>query len=368
MYITENQSIGESVLFMLSARSTLAEMVEDSSHENADVMVNFLMNEATDYEVMNLLVTGQLPEEKYNHVAEGLLFSVLKEQVLRASSTLTEMVGQQTFNDFLTKVDTLYPHVSTAAPMLEFFAHQDPAIAGAMLLAEGPAGAGAITKAAAKKLAAKTGEGGMGLKDVSGQAKAMTQPGYGASAAGKSAGATDITKATWSPRTGGEGDPTGASSAKSIAQNKAGVSPSPADSPVPGGDVSTLGQLKQGAADTLASIKAGINSAADAVSSFAKTPAGWAVGGAALAALLAYGSAKTYKRFFSKAAGACRGMGGPAKTDCMKKYQGRAYMAQAGDLQRGMASCGKAKNPDSCKSAVSGKIERLKAKARKISG
>jgi hypothetical protein len=39
MYITENQDLGDSVLFLLAARRTLAEMVEDSKTENADVMV-----------------------------------------------------------------------------------------------------------------------------------------------------------------------------------------------------------------------------------------------------------------------------------------------------------------------------------------
>jgi hypothetical protein len=33
-----------------------------------------------------------------------------------------------------------------------------------------------------------------------------------------------------------------------------------------------------------------------------------------------------------------------------------------------MASCAKAKNPDACRSAVGGKVERLKAKAAKIAG
>ena len=40
MYITENQSIGESVLFLLAARNTLADMVSESGHENSETMAD----------------------------------------------------------------------------------------------------------------------------------------------------------------------------------------------------------------------------------------------------------------------------------------------------------------------------------------
>jgi hypothetical protein len=341
MYITENQNIGESVLFLLSARTTLAEMVQDSGHKSADVMINFLMNEASDYEIISLLVTGALPSEKYDQVAESYLFSILKEQVLRQSETITEMMGQASFNDFLSKVDSVYPVMSTAAPMLEFFAPQNPQIAGAMILAEADPGADVyrnIAKAATKKFA-KYGQHGQKAHDLPGNIPSTSAPrNVELAKGGPLAGRPDIS--------GGAGEA--------------------------GGWVTRLKghayDIKAGAEKALADVKAGVQSAADVVSKFAKTPAGHAVGGAALAALLAYAAAKTYKRFFSKAAGACRGMSGGAKTDCMNKFRGRALMAQAADLQKGMASCAKAKNPTACKSAVGGKIERLKARAARLAG
>jgi hypothetical protein len=346
MYITENQNIGESVLFLLSARSTLAEMVEDSNHKNADVMINFLMNEASDYEIISLLTVGALPDKKYDQVAEAYLFSVLKEQVLRQSQAITEMIGQASFNDFLNKVDSVYPVMSTTVPMLEFFAPQDPQILGAAILAE-QGGAKEFYKALAKKQASHPGPA-----------------------------------PTWKGNYG----PHGASSAKAIAQNKmtagdiarqrAGEGPlGTMNRGTTGDSIPLKSRLSNASSDlqawgnkTLADIKAGVHSVADVVSNFAKSTPGHVVGGAALAALLAYAAAKTYKRFFSKAAGACRGMSGGAKTDCMNKFRGRALMAQAADLQKGMASCAKAKNPAACKSAVGGKIERLKARAAKVAG
>lgn len=352
MYITENQNIGESVLFLLSARNSLSEMVEDSGHENADVMVNFLMNEASDYEIMSLLVTGQLPDEQYNQVAESYLFSMLKEQVLRNSETITEMIGERTFNDFLGKVDSVYPNVSTAGPMLEFFSAQHPQIAGAMLLSERPR-MGDLTP---KKMAdipkppkgpqdtaadIKSAEGGAtmtgGMKSFPGGKVAPTGKGASADASmAKDAKAGGFTQDRFSQEYPHQAMP------KEPLATRLG--------------------------DVAKDIKASASELGAKFSKWATGPEGKIVGGAALAALLAYAAAKTYKRFFSKAAGACRGMSGGAKTDCMNKFRGRALMAQAADLQRGMASCAKAKNPATCKSAVSGKIERLKAKARKISG
>lgn len=347
MYITENQSIGESVLFMLSARRTLAEMVEDSGHKSANVMVNFLMNEATDLEILSLLVEGYLPDEKYNAGGEVILFSRLKEQALANSATMIEMMGESSFNDFMTRVDTVYPHMSTAGPMLEFFAAQSPEITGAMLLSEGPYSALAAKKAAAL---AKTGP----LSTMSSGGKTFSQN----AAAGKGAAISATNKAH--QLAGGKGSAIDATTQRLSSYGKPDTGGGPA-----GFKPDVIKQTEPG---MLAQIKAHIQSASDAVSAFAKTPAGHVVGGAAVAALLAYAAAKTYKRFFSKAAGACRGMSGGAKTDCMEKYRGRAYMAQAADLQRGMASCAKARNPESCKSAVGGKIERLKAKASKLGG
>jgi len=359
MYITENQSLGESVLFMISARNSLAEMVEDSGHENSNTMMQFLINEASDYEIMSLLVEGVIPKEKYNDVNEAVLFSVLKEQVLANTSNISEMIGQQSFSDFMTKVDSVYPHVSTAGPMLEFFAATEPAIAGAMLISERPRFADAAAK---KAEAVKGGSDVAGLKKaVAGaKAKAGTSPGEGGPemAGGMKSFA------------GGQVAPTGKGAAADASMKKDLYARGPGGKE--GFDVPNVDPSQTTLGAKLSMLKGDVQLTAAKVgaklSSFAKTPEGLAVGGAALAALLAYAAAKTYKRFFSKAAGACRGMSGPAKTDCMGKFRGRALMAQAGDLQRGMASCGKSKNPAACKSAVGGKIERLKAKARKSGG
>ena len=299
MYITENQSIGESVLFLLAARNTLADMVSESGHENSETMADFLVNEASDYEVMSLLVDGVLPDEKYDNGHEAYLFSSLKESALMSAAVVSEAVGNAAFNDFMTKVDRIYPQLSTQGTMLEFFASQNRDVALAMIFEAGE------TATAGMKLA----KGHETLMQ-----KAQLAPGRVADTVGDVAG-----------------------------------------------------KVSQAGGDALTWIKSQANSAAQAgqeasakVAKFAQTPGGQAIGGAALAALLAYASVKTYKRFFSKAAKACGGQSGTAKSQCMAQYKSKAKAAQAQDLARGASACAKTKNPAACKAAVNSKIASLK--------
>jgi len=106
--------------------------------------------------------------------------------------------------------------------------------------------------------------------------------------------------------------------------------------------------------------------AGKAVSKFAQTPAGKAVGGAAAAAMAIYAGAKIYKRFFSQAAKACSGKSGAEKTACMGKYKKQAIMKQASAIQSAASKCAKSKDPAKCKAAVAAKVNALKAKAAKV--
>lgn len=280
MYITENQTIGDSVLFLLAARKSLAEIVGSSGSENAEALAEFLIDEASDHEIMSLLVEGKLPEEKYDHVSEIALFSYLKECVLMDAAMISEAMGSQAFADFMGKVDSVYPVLSTQSPVLEFFAMQHKDVAVATILEGETAYMGTLAHKGSETLGQKA-----------------TLAGHDALSALKAAG--------------------------------------------------------QSAMDLAAKV-------GPKVSAFAKTGAGQAVGGAALAALLIYASAKTYKRFLSKAAKACSGQSGAAKSQCMKEYKGKAKAAQAADLAKAANACAKTKNPEACKAAVQRKIAALR--------
>jgi hypothetical protein len=291
MYITESQNIRESVLFLLSARDTLTQMVLESNHENSDEMVGFLENEASDYEIMSLLVTGVLPEEKQNIAAEAYLFSFMKEQTLKSHDLVVKAMGTDAFNSFLHEVDSVFPAMMTTKPMLKFYQEQGNAIA---IIEQSPTMAG--------------------LKGVVKTAKDYYSPGGGGEAVG---GAVKTAKDYWMKA---------------------------------GGDAVSAG-------------RAAIEKGLPQFKSWATSPAGQGVAGAALGALVIYGAMKAYRRFFSAAAKACAGQSGEAKTACMGKAKKSAYAKKAAFLQAGMGACAKSKNPEKCKAAIGRKVSSLQAKA-----
>ncbi len=330
MFITENQNIGDSVLFLLSSRAALANIVEASGPENSKGLISFIHNEASDYEVMHLLLKGSLPTEKYNTVAEMILFSEFKESMLLNHDFVTEMVGQAIFDNVLNEVDSLYMQGSTARPVLEFDMHTDRDLAFAYMISEAailseiPAGRESLRGLALLK---------QKMAGLVGPAKAKALAIYNAAKAKLVAAKAGAVK--------------GAAATKTAA--------------VKAGAAAKGAAVKGGVAAKGAAVKAGA-----ATSKFAATKAGLATGGAAAGALAIYAGAKIYKRFFSQAAKACGGQSGPAKTACMKKYKKQAIMKQASAIQSASGTCAKSKNPGKCKAAVGKKVASLKAKAAGI--
>ena len=224
---------------------------------------------------------------------------------------------------------------------------------------QGTAATAATAAAPGGVTAGRTAGGPGGPQSGADPSVAVTQTPVRDVPGGQSVGMPGGQKAA--PTTPAPAGPTGTSSADAIAQNKAKVDMNPvtADTPVPGGDVSTLGQIKQGAADTVEkgkelagdlatkakevggdvvskgaelgkqagdvvstklqglgtdpSVAGGVGSAIQAVT-------GSPLGLAALGGAAAFGGYKLYKRFMSKSASACRGYSGGDKTSCMRSY------------------------------------------------
>lgn len=83
---------------------------------------------------------------------------------------------------------------------------------------------------------------------------------------------------------------------------------------------------------------------------------------AAAVALVVAGGYAIYKRYFSKAAKACKGKSGSERSVCIKKFKIDAIKAQISALNSGMGKCAKTKNPSKCKAAIQNKVAKLKAK------
>jgi hypothetical protein len=115
----ENQNYADSLLFLGSARIALANIVKESTVKNKKQLVSYIYNEASDYEIMHLLVRGGMPDEKFNHVDEAELWMEFKIQILGNRKTVQEMVSNEIFTNVLTEVDSIYP-LQSAESLFEY--------------------------------------------------------------------------------------------------------------------------------------------------------------------------------------------------------------------------------------------------------
>ncbi len=86
-------SFSDSMLFLTNARNALVSVVDESAidpNRKAELS-RFVKNEATDYQVMSLVINEELPDEKYNLKEEMALFDDLETMVFE--SGLDEWIG-----------------------------------------------------------------------------------------------------------------------------------------------------------------------------------------------------------------------------------------------------------------------------------
>jgi hypothetical protein len=124
------------------------------------------------------------------------------------------------------------------------------------------------------------------------------------------------------------------------------------------GGVKTATKAVKGAAETAGDK---ISGAAGKAAEFAQSQPG-VVGAAVAAAAALTAGVMAYRRFFSKAAQACKT--NPDRKACLAQYKMKAKQAQIAALNSGKAKCAKTKNPGQCKAKIDGKINALKAKMR----
>jgi hypothetical protein len=101
--------------------------------------------------------------------------------------------------------------------------------------------------------------------------------------------------------------------------------------------------------------------AAGKAAEFAQNQPGM-VGAAVAAAAALTAGVMAYRRFFSKAAKACKTS--PDRAQCLAQYKMKAKQAQISALNAGKAKCAKTSKPEQCKAKIDGKINTLKAKMR----
>jgi len=111
----------ESLFLLKVARGYVSESIMSSDIEEKQELVNYIHNEASDYEVMHLVVLGEMPEEKYDSIAEAGVWQLFKEFVIMNTETLKENMFEE---DIMTIVYEMGPvsdfGYSSSAPILEF--------------------------------------------------------------------------------------------------------------------------------------------------------------------------------------------------------------------------------------------------------
>lgn len=299
LLIKGNQNIQESSLFFLSARSVLAETVKYKKQSLTEAAEKYLTNEASDFEVLSLLLLGKLPPVKYSPVLESALLSIFKEKIMKAYPMYSQILGENTINSFIHEVDSLYPKLSTQKPVLEFY--------NSLMEQKSPdefmRGGGEFKPFFPKTT---TGE--------------RNQDAWEAS----------INKG------------------ETIARG-----------PESEGIIASLKSLISKAGEKGSEW---VKSFIDFAKTPEGTTAGATVAATALAALMIYGAYKVYKNFLSKAAQACAGKKGTEKDACMQAYKNKAAQAQMQTLNKVKVACKKSKDPAKCNAIVMAKMQKIRAK------
>jgi hypothetical protein len=309
--------IPESILFLTSARLAVREVVKvsDTLDEHMKEYVSyFVMNEATDYQIMSMVVGEEFSEEKHNLEDELYLFDQFKEMVVENYHEFSTFMEKEDIFSLIYEIGPISGEgLSTAVPILEHLfesgiLHEKPRKTVADLAFDARFKARGLKKSIPHRVKGIAATGKGAAKDVS-----ATASKYASKAAEK--GRNVAFDARFKAR----------------------------------GLKKSIPHRAKGLAKTVV-----------------KSTAGKVVGAVALATAAIYAGVKVYQRFMGAAAKACSGQSGSARGACVNKYKAGALKGQIAATSQGMAKCGAAKNPDKCKQAIQNRVVSLKGKLSKV--
>jgi len=326
----------ESIAFFSCLREAIKlsiDTMEDISEAEKQSLSSFVLNEASDYEIMHFSVFSKFPSEKYNNVMEESLVEYIKDMLYENYFELSEFLTEKGIDSL---VESLVPldnyGLSSSKSILEHLSNT-----GLLkeLISESERSRSVEKQLAQKRANARAGE------IVSGDRDARLRAADEKSRADQGAVEDDKVDIGTEIATRGRMALHNAQTSASSAYNKAKEKVT---------NFLDNNKMAQSASD------AG-KRAADFVRNNAKP-----LGATVIAAALLYGGYKTFKRFLSKAARACSNQSGAAKTACMEKFKANAIKAQIADLRKSLNSCKNANNPQKCQATIQAKIQKLQAK------
>ena len=121
------------------------------------------------------------------------------------------------------------------------------------------------------------------------------------------------------------------------------------------------GQAGEAVKDVASQAGEKVAGAASKAAEFAQGHGGM-IGAAVGAAAALTAGVMAYRKFFSKAAQACKSA--PNREECLSQYKMKAKQAQISALAAGKAKCAKTKNPAGCNAKIDAKVASLKSKMR----
>lgn len=323
-------NIPDSILFLTSCRLAIKESIninEDMEKYTKLALADFVMNEATDYQIMSIIVEDEYVEEKYNLIGEAELFDRYKAMAIDNIGQFSSILESEDLKTLLYEIGPISQEgLSTAVPILEFL-HESG------VLSEKGKMSDLVSKAKEKgsDLAFDARFKGRGLKKRL-DAKGNVIKGKVKAGAEKVKGAVGSAKQK-------------ASDASFDARFKA------------------RGMKKKIGAKATSMKNLGTADVKTAMG----TTAGKA-GAVAIAAAAIFAGVKVYQRFMSSAARSCSGKSGGEKTSCMQKAKAGAIRGQISATQRGVSSCAQAKDPAKCKASVQARVQKLQGKLSKVGG
>jgi len=354
----------DSIMFLTAARQALSETILASNTADPDYvseLSDFVVNEASDYQVMALLMDQDLPEEQINFEEESKLFEQYKDAILENFPVFSEAFGEDTCHSILYEVGPVSQHgIDTAAPLLEAYIEEKnvnkskiaavtrPARNLKKGMKKGAAGKELRGSAASSKMA-KTGEK-IGQKYTASKSALKAAPGRA-----KDAIKSGVSKTT--------------SAIKNAPKNIKNAPKNMKDAAGRFKRGKAVGKVNPNATSQSRAGRAGLQVgkaqgklAAASGKEIAKGAAK-GLGAAAVAAAAIYGGYKVYKNFLSKAARACKGS--ENKQACMQQHKNKALQAQISAVRSGASKCSTAKDPAKCKAAITAKLQKLQGKIKK---
>ena len=112
-------SINDSLTFLAISRMAICEAIDQSDVAEKESLKNYITNEASDYEVMHLMVLDEMPEEKFNSQDEAVVWEVFRRNLIRNLDIFTEDEAE-VVDQLLFELGPVYEYgLSSAKPIME---------------------------------------------------------------------------------------------------------------------------------------------------------------------------------------------------------------------------------------------------------